>query len=236
MKRILSIMVFWGLILCGVSCKDEGIKNVVEKEFYPSGKLGVEISYKDGKREGFSRMYYESGQLKEEGFYKNDKMEGFYRKYYESGKIAQEVMYKNDLKEGEEKKYRPTGDVEYIDTYKDGKRIARKEYDEKGNLFEGAMQRYENDAVAMAALVSMSNAFELFVIDVGKYPQSIEDLTKGDKPYLKKDLCGEGSPGFKYVCDFSDEGYEFVAIPLEMGNTGSDILVINTGQIFTEIE
>ena len=212
MKRILSIMVFLKLILCGVSCKDEGIKNVVEKEFYPSGKLGVEISYKDGKREGFSRMYYESG------------------------KIAQEVMYKNDLKEGEEKKYRPTGDVEYIDTYKDGKRIARKEYDEKGNLFEGAMQRYENDAVAMAALVSMSNAFELFVIDVGKYPQSIEDLTKGDKPYLKKDLCGEGSPGFKYVCDFSDEGYEFVAIPLEMGNTGSDILVINTGQIFTEIE
>jgi antitoxin component YwqK of YwqJK toxin-antitoxin module len=87
----------------------EGLAEV-KKEYYPSGKLMAERSYRYGKREGITRIYYESGKLRSEWNYKDGKQEGISREYY------------------------PNGEIKYVDTYKNGQRTNRKVYDEKGRL------------------------------------------------------------------------------------------------------
>jgi antitoxin component YwqK of YwqJK toxin-antitoxin module len=70
----------------------------------------MEWNYKNGKREGISKLYYEGGMLEAERRYGNDKLEGITKVYYKDGTIK------------------------YIENYKDGQMINRKKYDEQGNL------------------------------------------------------------------------------------------------------
>ena len=102
-------------------------------------------------------------------------------------------------------------------------------------LFE-RMEMEGNDALAESTVRSLSVAAETFATtseNMNVYPQSIEDLTEADEPYLSEGYCGETIEGFKYDCSFSSEGYKFVATPVEMGVTGSAIYVIRTGGIPT---
>ena len=97
------------------------------KEYYESGQLEVEGTYKRNKVEGLMKIYYKSGKLKEERLYKDDEKEGPYKIYYESGQLKEEGTFKGDKKHGRVRIYGPQGSLMYVDTYKKGKKIDRKE-------------------------------------------------------------------------------------------------------------
>ena len=71
----------------------------------------------------------------------------------------------------------------------------------------------ENEAKSI--LRSLSNAAELFAqVNSGRYPQSMEELTEGNPPYITHDYCGRILSGFRFECQFSPRGYEFTAVAL----------------------
>ena len=133
----------------------------ISKQYYKSGALMAEKNFRDGKREGMSKRYYESGTLLSERNFKDGKLEGIEKQYYESGALfsvsnykdgkeegksimydengmlSAELNYRNSQLDGISNIYDADGNLRIIETYKNGKRIKRKEYDEKGNqVFE----------------------------------------------------------------------------------------------------
>jgi len=89
-----------------------------------------------------------------------------------------------------------------------------------------------NDELAKSTIFSLSVAAETFATgNNGNYPEFIEDLTEDEEPYLSKRYCGEEISGYKYVCEFSKESYKFVAIPIEVGVTGTETFTITTGGV-----
>lgn len=116
----------------------DGTKGYV---FYSEGKEVAKQIVDDGGNvikiigkipDGIVREYYQSGKLKGEGNFKDGKLEGIVKEYYESGKLKTEWNFKNDKLEGISKRYYESGGTKYIDTYKNGQKIDRKAYDEKG--------------------------------------------------------------------------------------------------------
>ncbi|MDR1056100.1 MAG: hypothetical protein LBL90_09865, partial [Prevotellaceae bacterium] len=135
--------------------------------YYRSGKVEFERSYKDGKKDGVEKAYYESGKPKSEVNYKDDLLDGkeiywyetgekegegnytagtgTYTDYYRSGKVKVERSYKDGKKDGVTKAYYESGKPEYEIAYKDdlrdGKAIYWYETGEKkgeGNYTAGA--------------------------------------------------------------------------------------------------
>jgi len=90
-----------------------------------------------------------------------------------------------------------------------------------------------NDDLAKSTLRTLSVAAETFATVDGKYPQKTEDLTEDDEPYLSQGYCGETIAGYKYDCDFSSEGYRFVATPVMIGDAGTKTFIITTGGVFS---
>ncbi|MHC4278472.1 MAG: toxin-antitoxin system YwqK family antitoxin [Planctomycetota bacterium] len=56
------------------------------------------------------------------------------KSYYESGQLQLKVNFKDGERHGLTKEYYQSGDIKYIDTYKNGTKIHRKMYDERGKL------------------------------------------------------------------------------------------------------
>ncbi len=92
------------------------------KRFYNNnGVLDLEITYKDGRKEGITRNYYENGTLMNEKTYKNGKLEGLLKDYYRNGNLQLEAHYKNGMEEGIAKFYYETGNLRNEGNYKNGK-------------------------------------------------------------------------------------------------------------------
>lgn len=91
-----------------------------------------------------------------------------------------------------------------------------------------------DDAIAKSTLHSLSEAAESFAKDHnGNYPQSADDLTRNEHPYLSVNYCGGEQGLFSYRCEFDKKGYQFTATPIRKGETGSDIFTAKTGRIFS---
>jgi len=80
---------------------------------------------RDGKFEGPYRTYYESGDTWEKGTYKNGDLEGDYKIFNEFGTVSEEGIYLKGKLNGEVRISGDNGKFDYVDTYKDGKRIKR---------------------------------------------------------------------------------------------------------------
>jgi len=108
---------------------------------------------------------------------------------------------------------------------------------EQGKAFMKKMEIKANDELAKSTLQTLSVAAETFTTDPenqGRYPQKIEDLTEDKESYLKQKYCGDTLFGFKYDCEFSSEGYKFVATSAIVGETGTAIFEITTGGVSKE--
>ena len=66
--------------------------------------------------------------------YINSKAEGMQKSFYRNGQLLQEGSFKNNKLHGESKTFYEDGKIKFIDTYDNGTRIDRKEFDEMGNL------------------------------------------------------------------------------------------------------
>ena len=86
-----------------------------------------------------------------------------------------------------------------------------------------------NDELAMSTLLTIAVAAETFTTENGgKYPESIEDLTEGDDPFLDQKYCGETTAGFIYECNFSPEHYTLLAKPVVRRRTGTATFIVTT--------
>jgi uncharacterized protein len=97
------------------------------------GKIGLEINYLKGKKDGIRKTYRED-EIIEETF-KNDAKEGMTRYYYPDGKLKMEVNFKNGLEDGLAKEYEKDGRIITLITYKSGFIVERElinRYDNNG--------------------------------------------------------------------------------------------------------
>lgn len=108
-RQLMVLTYFCFILLANTSWAQTS--NGVVKEFYPSGKIKSEITYKNNVKNGPINTYFETGDLRTTGTLKDDLSEGFFYKYYSNGQ------------------------VKYEDFFKAGKRInLSKEYDAEGQL------------------------------------------------------------------------------------------------------
>lgn len=64
-------------------------QTVIQKEYFPDGKIKSEISYSDSLRDGEAKFYYENGKLQEERNYLNGRVEGTVKQYYNNGNLKE---------------------------------------------------------------------------------------------------------------------------------------------------
>ncbi|HNX82126.1 MAG TPA: type II secretion system protein [Candidatus Omnitrophota bacterium] len=90
----------------------------------------------------------------------------------------------------------------------------------------------QNESSAAATLKLISTALENFAKDTtGRYPATIDALTKGTPIYLEKDyLLLSPIKGYMFTCPrLETSGYMCTAIPLKCRVTGKNMFTITTG-------
>ncbi|MDD5194635.1 MAG: type II secretion system protein GspG [Candidatus Omnitrophica bacterium] len=78
---------------------------------------------------------------------------------------------------------------------------------------------------AKATLSTIASACEMYAVDNGNYPSSIDQLMKGNPPYLSQKAYVEGVNGYKFKLESKTDGCRITATPLECGKTGNKILI-----------
>jgi len=132
-----------GKILGEWSYKDDK-RNGLARTYYESGKILGEWNYKEDKSDGLAREYYENGKPKREWNLKDTKLNGFLKEYYESGSLKGEWNYKDDKLTGLAKTYFETGKLQGEWNYKDDKLTGlAKEYYENGDIY--SIDTYKKD-------------------------------------------------------------------------------------------
>lgn len=105
---------------------------VVQREYYPNGKVRREASFRDGKREGVWREFdeegnvvksqtYKKGALVGEGIVDTDgKRRGEYKEFYPDSTVRAEGLFVDGLRSGEWKFYYHNGKLQEVGTYVEG--------------------------------------------------------------------------------------------------------------------
>lgn len=105
---------------------------VVQREYYPSGKVRREASFRDGKREGVWREFDEDGNVINSQTYKkgtlvsngvvgtDGKRRGEYKEFYSDSTLRAEGLFIDGLRSGEWKFFYHNGKVQEVGSYKEG--------------------------------------------------------------------------------------------------------------------
>ena len=105
-KYLLILGLLWS---CSPSPTSSEI--VVEKKYFPSGKI-MEIRHlQDGIRTGLQTAYWENGNKRFEYTAKNDAYEGELKEWDEQGRLFHLGHYKNGQEEGEQKMWHADGKI-----------------------------------------------------------------------------------------------------------------------------
>jgi antitoxin component YwqK of YwqJK toxin-antitoxin module len=135
MKR-LPLVLFLSLFII-VSCSRE--KRVVE-ESYPDGspkKVCLYTGSGEDKQLLRETTYYPSGKLQMDGTYKNNKRDGQWIYWYENGSKWSEGSFREGKNEGKRLTYFENGKVRYEAYYSEGIRVGIwKFFDDKGKLLQ----------------------------------------------------------------------------------------------------
>jgi antitoxin component YwqK of YwqJK toxin-antitoxin module len=105
-----------------------GKKDGVTKLYNKKGVLRGEFNFKNGKQEGLSKTYHSTGELFKEIMFKNGKLEGINKEYTKDGKILFEANFKDDKPDGKTTRYHPDGG-KTIAIYDRGQLVSEKHYD-----------------------------------------------------------------------------------------------------------
>jgi antitoxin component YwqK of YwqJK toxin-antitoxin module len=105
-----------------------GKKDGVTKLYNKKGVLRGEFNFENGKQEGLSKTYHTNGELFKEIMFKNGKLEGVNKEYTKDGKLLFEANFKNDKPDGKTTRYHPDGG-KTIAIYEKGQLISEKHYD-----------------------------------------------------------------------------------------------------------
>jgi len=109
--------------------------------YFPSGKLGQAVAFKNGIREGPFTEYYEDGSVKSSGSYHLDELDGPYQAFFPGGRQAEtKGQYRKGMKDGLWMFFLSSGRVEMTVKYQLGKELAR-HYD------NGSFMEYYEDGI-----------------------------------------------------------------------------------------
>lgn len=100
----------------------------VVRLYHSNGKLAWEISFKDGRQDGWTKWYYDNGQIRTQMFFVNGDANGESLWYYRHGVVRERGRYVNDLADGESQLYTPSGALKYTIVYRNGREISRQEH------------------------------------------------------------------------------------------------------------
>ena len=106
------------------------------KAYYPSSKIKHEITYVNGRANGYAKFYYETGIISEEGIWKGNKWVGEYKYFHTNGQTAYEWKYNQSGKRtGVQKYYHDNGQLMITGEWNNGKESGViKEYFADGRL------------------------------------------------------------------------------------------------------
>ncbi len=102
------------------------VQHGVFVKWWPNGKIMIEGTYRDGKKDGLWREFLMNGIPKTEGRYQNGLKEGLWTTFYPSGKKHFEGMYHHDRKEGEWIEYGGDGSIFAISIYRGGEKVGER--------------------------------------------------------------------------------------------------------------
>jgi len=148
-RNIFLVLIF-SLLLC-VSCRyvernyyldgnleselpyKRGKLNGTAVWYYQHGKKSLEITYKNGLKEGEMMRFFRNGKIESIENYTNDTLNGISLRYEEDGILISELFYKNGKKDGIVKQYFPDGSLFFTGQYVEGNYDGHWEYfDDEG--------------------------------------------------------------------------------------------------------
>lgn len=88
--------------------KEEEIQDGVKKVDLPNG-LKMEVTYKDGKKNGVARYFFKNGKVYKESYYHDGKLHGIAKMFDRKGNVLRSTNYKNGKKHGDLIKYFKSG-------------------------------------------------------------------------------------------------------------------------------
>lgn len=121
-------------------------------EYYCNGNLKNQLTFQNGRPDGYMIMYHENGKVMEEGSWKNGRWAGSYKLYYENGQLQHEFYFNvSGKREGSIKYYHPNGQIAIEGNFINGKETGIiKEYHENGDL--KAEKMYVDGAADLASI------------------------------------------------------------------------------------
>lgn len=121
-------------------------------EYYCNGNMKNQLTFQNGRPDGYAIMYHETGKISEEGNWKNNRWVGNYKLYYENGQVQHEFVFNpNGKREGPQKYYYENGQVAIEGNFVNGKEAGLiKEYHENGDI--KAEKTYNDGQVDMASI------------------------------------------------------------------------------------
>jgi antitoxin component YwqK of YwqJK toxin-antitoxin module len=102
---------------------------------HPNGKVFMETYYKNGQREGTTKVYFSTGTLEGTVNFKNGRLNGAAKELYGNGALRRTDNYVNDKREGLSKTYNDNGTIRSEINYLHGAPNGTcKFYDRNGKL------------------------------------------------------------------------------------------------------
>lgn len=122
-----------------LSVADTGFTGI--KKYSSRNQISIESSFKNGVKEGLTKMYYISGNLAHTSWYRNGLKEDTGKWYYEEGQLFRSTPYTRDTVDGIQLQYFRTGKIKAKIGYRKGLRTCFiKEFDMNGYLLNGYPQ------------------------------------------------------------------------------------------------
>jgi antitoxin component YwqK of YwqJK toxin-antitoxin module len=121
-------------------------------EYYCNGNMKNQLTFVNGRPDGYAKLYHENGKISEEGMWKNNRWVGSYKLYYPNGQVQHEFVFgPNGKREGTQKYFYENGQLAIQGIFANGKESGLiKEYYENGDL--KAEKNYLDGAVDVASI------------------------------------------------------------------------------------
>lgn len=78
----------------------DGIKQGLEKKYYPNGQVSEEIEWNNNTRDGVWNQYFDDGTIKLKSFYSNNKVTGPYTFYWPNGNLYIKGQFVDNKRNG----------------------------------------------------------------------------------------------------------------------------------------
>lgn len=121
-------------------------------EYYCNGNLKNQLTFQNGRPDGYAIMYHENGKISEEGNWKNNRWTGPYKLYYDNGQPQHEFVFNaSGKREGPIKYFYENGQLAIEGSFVNGKEAGViKEYHENGDI--KAEKTFNDGSVDVASI------------------------------------------------------------------------------------